>query len=123
MASERPACSLQWWMLAGIGRVESNHGRYGGAQPGTHGDVAPRIVGIPLDGSTGVGTIPDSDHGVWDGDTQWDRAVGPRIVELMATVAADDDIDGKIELRHSGAEQPTMRLGRGKAVINLTLSM
>ena len=99
MASERPACSLQWWMLAGIGRVESNHGRYGGAQPGTHGDVAPRIVGIPLDGSTGVGTIPDSDHGVWDGDTQWDRAVGPMqfIPSTWRHYQADANGDGRAD--------------------------
>ena len=65
-------------MLAGIGRVESNHGRYGGSQPALHGDVVPRILGIPLDGTApGVGTIPDTDHGLYDGDPMWDRAVGP----------------------------------------------
>jgi len=99
LAAERPACSLQWWMLAGIGRVESNHGRYGGAQPGPDGDVAPRIVGIPLDGSPGVGTITDSDHGVWDGDTQWDRAVGPMqfIPSTWRHYQADANGDGRAD--------------------------
>ncbi|MEX0666340.1 MAG: lytic transglycosylase domain-containing protein [Acidimicrobiia bacterium] len=77
LARERPECALQWWMLAGIGRVESNHGRYGGAQPGLRGNVTPRIVGIPLDGSPGIAAIHDTDDGTWDGDATWDRAVGP----------------------------------------------
>ena len=48
---ERSGCGIQWWMLAGIGRVESNHGRYGGTQLGANGDTLPHIVGIPLDGA------------------------------------------------------------------------
>ena len=27
-----PSCGLRWWLLAAIGRVESNHGRFGGAR-------------------------------------------------------------------------------------------
>jgi membrane-bound lytic murein transglycosylase B len=77
LALERPQCGIQWWMLAGIGRVESNHGRYGGAQLIANGDTAPRIVGIALDGAPGVAAIADSDAGIWDGDVTWDRAVGP----------------------------------------------
>jgi membrane-bound lytic murein transglycosylase B len=77
LAAERPQCGIQWWMLAGIGRVESNHGRYGGAQLIANGDTAPRIIGIALDGSPGVAAITDSDGGIWDGDVTWDRAVGP----------------------------------------------
>jgi membrane-bound lytic murein transglycosylase B len=77
LAFERPQCGIQWWMLAGIGRVESNHGRYGGTQLVANGGTEPRIVGIPLDGSPGVAAIADSDAGIWDGDPVWDRAVGP----------------------------------------------
>jgi membrane-bound lytic murein transglycosylase B len=77
LAAERSGCGLRWWAIAGVGRVESNHGRYGGAQPGAGGDVTPRIVGIPLDGSPGVAAIRDSDGGLWDLDPVWDRAVGP----------------------------------------------
>jgi membrane-bound lytic murein transglycosylase B len=73
-----PDCRLPWTVLAGIGRIESNHGLFGG--PATRfsaaGTVTPRIVGPPLDGN-GVASIPDSDGGRWDGDTTWDRAVGP----------------------------------------------
>ncbi len=63
LAGERPECGLRWWMLAGIGRVESNHGRFAGTQLVANGDTAPHIVGIPLDGDVGVATITDSDAG------------------------------------------------------------
>jgi transglycosylase-like protein with SLT domain len=73
-----PDCRLPWTVLAGIGRIESNHGLHGG--PATRfsagGTVSPRITGPPLDGR-GVASIPDSDGGSWDGDPTWDRAVGP----------------------------------------------
>jgi hypothetical protein len=73
-----PDCRLPWPVLAGIGRIESNHGLFGG--PATRfsagGTVSPRITGPPLDGN-GVASIPDSDGGRWDGDVTWDRAVGP----------------------------------------------
>ena len=73
-----PGCRLSWAVLAGIGRIESDHGLFGG--PATRfsaaGTVSPRITGPPLDGR-GVARIPDSDGGRWDGDATWDRAVGP----------------------------------------------
>jgi membrane-bound lytic murein transglycosylase B len=73
-----PGCQLSWSVLAGIGRIESNHGMHGGAatrfSPG--GVVSPAITGPPLDGR-GVARIADTDGGRWDGDTTWDRAVGP----------------------------------------------
>jgi membrane-bound lytic murein transglycosylase B len=73
-----PDCRLSWAVLAGIGRIESNHGLPGGAATrfSAAGTVSPRITGPPLDGR-GVARIPDSDGGRWDGDATWDRAVGP----------------------------------------------
>src|ERR687897_289970 len=73
-----PGCRLSWTILAGIGRIESNHGLFGGAATrfSAAGTVSPRITGPPLDGN-GVASIPDSDGGRWDGDATWDRAVGP----------------------------------------------
>ena len=96
LAFERPQCGIAWWMLAGIGRVESNHGRYGGTQLIAHGDTAPRIVGIALDGAPGVAAIPDSDAGIWDGDKVWDRAVGPMqfIPGTWRRYQADGNADG-----------------------------
>ena len=96
LAVERPQCGIQWWMLAGIGRVESNHGRYGGAQLIANGDTAPRIIGIALDGAPGVAAINDSDTGIWDGDVTWDRAVGPMqfIPSTWRRYQADGNRDG-----------------------------
>jgi len=73
-----PGCRLPWTVLAGIGRIESNHGLFGGAATrfSAAGTVSPRITGPALDGN-GVAGIPDSDGGRWDGDATWDRAVGP----------------------------------------------
>jgi membrane-bound lytic murein transglycosylase B len=97
LAAERPECGIEWWMLAGIGRVESNHGRYGGTQLGANGDTAPHIVGIPLDGAPGIAQIPDSDGGLWDGDPVWDRAMGPMqfIPGTWRRYAADGNGDGR----------------------------
>jgi membrane-bound lytic murein transglycosylase B len=96
VTGERPDCGVRWWMLAGIGRVESNHGRFAGAQLVAYGDTAPHIVGIPLDGGEGVATIADSDAGMWDGDPAWDRAVGPMqfIPGTWRRYAADANGDG-----------------------------
>lgn len=76
-AAGQPACRLSWTVLAGIGRVESRHGTYGGARPRADGTTSPRIIGIPLDGRPGIATILDTDGGAYDGDTTYDRAVGP----------------------------------------------
>ena len=77
-AGYAPDCRLSWTVLAGIGRIESDHGLFGGAATrfSAAGAVSPPIIGPPLDGR-GVAAIPDSDGGRWDGDTVWDRAVGP----------------------------------------------
>lgn len=72
-----PNCHLPWTMLAGIGRIESNHGRFGGAQLLPNGDESKPIIGVPLDGSTGIENIADTDGGAMDGDAVHDRAVGP----------------------------------------------
>ena len=68
---------LPWQVVAGIGKVESNHGRFGGAAIGSDGVVRPAIIGIPLNGQNGTAAIADTDQGVLDGDRVWDRAVGP----------------------------------------------
>lgn len=68
---------LPWQVLAGIGKVESDHGRFGGAEIGIDGMVRPPIIGIALDGRAGTAAIRDTDQGRLDGDAVWDRAVGP----------------------------------------------
>jgi membrane-bound lytic murein transglycosylase B len=72
-----PGCHLDWTLLAGIGRVESDHGRFGGSVLGNDGVPRPAIVGVPLNGKGPVAAIHDTDGGSFDGDKVWDRAVGP----------------------------------------------
>ncbi len=77
-AAQSAACpGLPWQVVAAIGKVESNHGRFGGASIGADGVAAPPIIGIALDGTNGTAAIPDTDSGIYDTDTVWDRAVGP----------------------------------------------
>lgn len=76
MKTITPACNINWATLAGVGRVESHHGRYNGTKISPDGELTPPIIGIPLDGSPGVKAIPDTDGGRLDGDPHWDRAVG-----------------------------------------------
>ena len=73
----QPSCRISWATLAGIGRIESNHGQYGDAVLQANGVPSKPIVGVPLDGSAGVRAIADTDHGRFDGDPNFDRAVGP----------------------------------------------
>ena len=96
LAAENPGCHLSWVALAGIGRVESDHGRYGGAVLLPDGRSDPPVVGIALDG-VGVATIRDSDRGRLDGDPVHDRAVGPMqfIPTTWARWATDADGDGR----------------------------
>jgi membrane-bound lytic murein transglycosylase B len=77
MRATEPACHLSWATLAGIGRVESDHGRFGGARLLANGEESRPVVGVPLDGTGGVRNVPDTDGGRYDGDPTHDRAVGP----------------------------------------------
>ena len=94
--TDTPDCRLSWSTLAGIGRVESDHGRFGGARVGADGAAQPTIIGPPLDGSPGVREIRDTDGGRLDGDTTFDRAVGPMqfLPGTWARYGADGNGDG-----------------------------
>ncbi len=78
LASQRyPTCHIAWTMLAGVGRIESDHGQHEGDWLNGNGTEGFPIIGPALDGSPGVQSIADTDHGRLDGDTTWDHAVGP----------------------------------------------
>jgi hypothetical protein len=72
-----PNCHLSWTTIAAIAKVESAHGSANGAVLGVDGQVQPTIYGLPLDGRGGRQEIRDTDQGTLDGDTQYDRAIGP----------------------------------------------
>jgi membrane-bound lytic murein transglycosylase B len=94
----KPDCKLSWSVLAGIGKIESNHGRHLGAEArfSSAGDVTPTILGPVLNGAPNTGTIHDTDGGRLDGDAVWDRAVGPMqfIPSTWQSLGRDGNSDG-----------------------------
>lgn len=96
--AEQPECGVGWNTLAGIGAIESDHGRHGGAELSAEGYPSPPIRGPQLDGE-GNAAIRDTDRGEWDGDTVWDRAVGPMqfIPGTWSRWGADADGDGRAD--------------------------
>ena len=95
MAASDPGCAIDWSLVAGIGRVESNHGRFAGAVLNPDGTSTPAIKGPALDGVQ-FAFITDTDGGRWDGDTSHDRAVGPMqfIPSTWRSYAVDADGSG-----------------------------
>jgi hypothetical protein len=93
LAVQLPGCRLTWPLLASIGRIESGHGR--GGQVDAKGNTLEKILGPVLDGN-GFAAIADTDDGSFDGNTQWDRAVGPMqfIPGTWKGYAADGNDDG-----------------------------
>ncbi|GAA2311880.1 lytic murein transglycosylase [Streptomyces kunmingensis] len=74
VARSDPGCRLPWQLLAAIGKVESGQAR--GGDVDAHGTTRHRITGPALNGD-GFALIRDTEGGAWDGDTVYDRAVGP----------------------------------------------
>lgn len=86
-----PDCGIGWNTLAGIGLVESDHGRHDGSVIGADFRVRPDIFGVVLDGGETL-NIPDSDGGAVDGISAFDRAVGP--MQLIPQTWASWPSDG-----------------------------
>ncbi len=72
---ERPGCRLPVALLAGIGKVESDHAE-GGAVDSAGTTLRP-ILGPVLDGSGGNAAIPNTYGTRWAQQGAWARAVGP----------------------------------------------
>ncbi len=91
------SCNLTWQLVAAIGRVESNHGRFGGNVLDDDGVAKPGIYGVALNGRKGTKAISDTDAGQFDNDSQWDRAIGPMqfIPSTWSIVGVDADGDAK----------------------------
>jgi len=69
-AISAPGCGLSWWMLAAVGKMESDHADGGRLDPA--GNTRDPIFGPWLDGSNGTAAIPASGAG-----PVWERAAGP----------------------------------------------
>ncbi|MGI5039242.1 lytic transglycosylase domain-containing protein, partial [Streptomyces sp. JAC128] len=89
-----PGCNLPWQLLAAIGKVESGHAS--GGRVDAAGTTLTPILGPVLDGA-GFANIPDTDGGAYDGDTRYDRAVGPMqfIPSTWAHWGRDGNGDGR----------------------------
>lgn len=88
LGSEQPACKLPWFLLAGIGRIESNHASNGSVDE--FGTTINPIQGPVLDGSLAGNEV------IRDGDG-YARAMGPMqfIPTTWAAWGADANGDGK----------------------------
>ncbi|MCU1629254.1 MAG: hypothetical protein JWP64_4203 [Pseudonocardia sp.] len=70
LAAAEPGCGVTWWMLAAIGKMESDHAN--GGLVDSAGTTLEPILGPSLDGSHGWAAIPSSTAGA-----EWERARGP----------------------------------------------
>lgn len=96
LAVEDASCKLPWWLLAGIGHTESGHAEDG--RLAADGTTRGKILGPRLNGGIpGDAVISDTDHGAYDGDTVYDRAIGPMqfIPSAWLRWGADGNADGK----------------------------
>ncbi|WP_158673786.1 lytic murein transglycosylase [Streptomyces klenkii] len=94
-AADMPGCHMPWELIAGIGQVETQHATYNGARMTSDGTTDKPILGPQLDGN-GFATVKDTDQGRWDGDTVYDKAVGPTqfLPSTWAQYGADGNGDG-----------------------------
>ncbi|MET8445756.1 lytic transglycosylase domain-containing protein [Streptomyces sp. NPDC005209] len=89
----KPGCNLPWQLLAAIGKVESGQARGGNVD--ANGTTLSPILGPQLDGN-GFALIQDTDHGRYDGNSEYDQAVGPMqfIPSTWAWAGRDGNGDG-----------------------------
>ncbi|MEU6273555.1 lytic transglycosylase domain-containing protein [Streptomyces populi] len=94
LRESKPTCNLPWQLLAAIGKVESGQAR--GGRVDANGTTLSPILGPVLNGY-GFANIKDTDHGAFDGDSTFDRAVGPMqfIPSTWEWAGRDGNGDGK----------------------------
>src|SRR5450631_1081218 len=96
ISSADPGCHIDWALLAAIGRVESDHGRFGGSQLDSAGVDQPAVYGVPLNGLNGTALITDTGGNALDGSGGFARAEGPMqfIPSTWRVVSVDANGDG-----------------------------
>uniref|UniRef100_UPI0025B05D76 lytic transglycosylase domain-containing protein n=1 Tax=Amycolatopsis solani TaxID=3028615 RepID=UPI0025B05D76 len=89
-----PGCHLSWALLAGIGKIESNHARHGDVD--ARGTMVRPVYGPALDGSPGFARMVDARSG------QWARAAGPMqfIPSTWQKWGADGSGDGQVDVQN-----------------------
>jgi membrane-bound lytic murein transglycosylase B len=98
-AQSDPACHLSWTTLAGIGKIESDHGQEAGAKLLSNGTSSPAIFGPPLDGTNGNKLIRNTGSNPWDPASTYVRALGPMqfLPGTWQTYGTDGDRDGRAD--------------------------
>ncbi|WP_134765229.1 hypothetical protein [Nocardioides sp. 1609] len=101
VADPRVGCHVRWTTLAAVARVESDHGRRGGADLDEEGRAAPAVHGVALDGEDGRDRPRDTDRGKVDGLGRWDRTSGPAgfLPTEWAVYGVDADDDGRRDVQ------------------------
>ena len=96
VAGAPSTCHLPVSLLAAIGQVES--GSLAGRSLDANHRAVPPVLGPVLDG-LGTAAISDTDRGRLDGNSRWDRAVGPMqfIPGTWAAFGVDANGDGRVD--------------------------
>ncbi|MEV5509524.1 lytic murein transglycosylase [Streptomyces orinoci] len=84
-----PDCHVPWELIAGIGKVESEHAANYGLR--SDGSTEKRIIGPALDGGQ-FALVRATDGGRWTGDPVYDHAIGP--MQFLPSTWASYAVDG-----------------------------
>ncbi len=97
LSDARAGCRIDWTVLAGVGLVESDHGRTDDRVLDAEGATTPALYGEKLNGKKGAAKVRDTDAGRLDDQRTWDRTVGPLnfLPSKWLVVGVDADDDGR----------------------------